>query len=403
MFGIARDAEQMAAVFETVPGGKFASVDITSSGACRDAVAQCVGEFGRLDVLVNVAGFHQMRHTPTMTDEDWDRDLAVNLNGPFFLCRAALPHLLESAGNIVNVTSIAGVEGEVYSAGYCAAKHGLIGLTRALAVEYTKEKIRVNAICPGGMPTAQSHGVHRARGRRLGSDPAHRVAARVHGDRRCRQGDRVSGQRRRRRHPRCGVPRRQRQGCGLLYQPVRSVQLARGRRRLGLRPPTSEEEDQADGAEAQRPDHSGRDEQEDVPAGEARRRRLVGRQPQPVVAGQRTLCGASRPGNCWVRCTSNCRSPLGVWFHTPHAGVDAVEQHLALAELARRRRRRRSAERGTARTSTESSSRKRARCHTAAPAAAAAGTAARHPGSSHRRRSCPPRCWSRLERCRPPR
>jgi NAD(P)-dependent dehydrogenase (short-subunit alcohol dehydrogenase family) len=156
VFGIARDGDRMATVFEAVPGGRFASVDITSADACRGAVAQCVDVFGRLDVLVNVAGFHQMRHTTSVTDQDWDRDLAVNLNGPFYLCRAALPHLLESAGNIVNVTSIAGVEGEVYSAGYCAAKHGLVGLTRALAVEYTKEKIRVNAICPGGMPTPQA-------------------------------------------------------------------------------------------------------------------------------------------------------------------------------------------------------------------------------------------------------
>ncbi|MGV0721533.1 SDR family NAD(P)-dependent oxidoreductase [Mycolicibacterium elephantis] len=156
VFGIARDAERMAAVFEDVPGGEYASVDVSSSRACRDAVSQCVDAFGRLDVLVNVAGFHQMRHTTTVTDEEWARDLAVNLNGPFYLCRAALPHLLESGGNIVNVASIAGVEGEVYSAGYCAAKHGLVGLTRALAVEYTKDKIRVNAVCPGGMPTAQT-------------------------------------------------------------------------------------------------------------------------------------------------------------------------------------------------------------------------------------------------------
>jgi meso-butanediol dehydrogenase/(S,S)-butanediol dehydrogenase/diacetyl reductase len=156
VFGIARDADKMATVFDAVPGGKYASVDITEPAACRSAVEQCVAEFGRLDVLVNVAGYHQMRHTTTMTDEEWDRDLAVNLNGPFYLCRAALPHLLDTGGNIVNVTSIAGVEGEVYSAGYCAAKHGLIGLTRALAVEYTKERIRVNAICPGGMPTPQA-------------------------------------------------------------------------------------------------------------------------------------------------------------------------------------------------------------------------------------------------------
>ena len=156
VFGIARDAERMAEVFADVPGGQFASVDVTSTQACAEAVSACVTAFGRLDVLVNVAGFHQMRHTLDVTDDDWARDLAVNLNGPFFLCRAALPHLLEVAGNIVNVSSIAGVEGEVYSAGYCAAKHGIVGLTRALAVEFTKEKLRVNAICPGGMPTAQT-------------------------------------------------------------------------------------------------------------------------------------------------------------------------------------------------------------------------------------------------------
>src|SRR5690349_6608338 len=156
VFGIARDADRMATVLEKVPGGKYASVDISDPAACRQAVADCVAEFGRLDILANVAGFHQMRHTTTTTDEEWDRDLAVNLNGPFYLCRAALPHLLETGGNIVNVTSIAGVEGEVYSAGYCAAKHGLVGLTRALAVEFTKSNIRINALCPGGMPTPQA-------------------------------------------------------------------------------------------------------------------------------------------------------------------------------------------------------------------------------------------------------
>ena len=156
VFGIARDADRMAEVFAEVPGGRYSSVDVSDPAACTKAVADCIAEFGRLDILANIAGFHQMRHTPTMTDEEWNRDLAVNLNGPFYLCRAALPHLLAGAGNIVNVASIAGVEGEVYSAGYCAAKHGLIGLTRALAIEFTKEKLRVNALCPGGMQTAQS-------------------------------------------------------------------------------------------------------------------------------------------------------------------------------------------------------------------------------------------------------
>src|ERR1700760_2877979 len=106
VFGIARDADRMAEVFSEVPGGKYSSVDISDPAACGQAVADCVAAFGRLDVLANIAGFHQMRHTPMMTDEQWDTDLAVNLNGPFYLCRAALPHLLESGGNIVNVSSI---------------------------------------------------------------------------------------------------------------------------------------------------------------------------------------------------------------------------------------------------------------------------------------------------------
>jgi meso-butanediol dehydrogenase / (S,S)-butanediol dehydrogenase / diacetyl reductase len=155
VFGIGRDTGRLAEVFADVEHGSYATVDVASPQACRDAVEQCVGEFGGLDVLVNVAGRHQMRRTESMTDDDWAQDLAVNLNGPFFLCRAALPHLLERGGNIVNVSSIAGVEGQAYSAGYCAAKHGLIGLTRALAVEYTADRLRVNAVCPGGMLTPQ--------------------------------------------------------------------------------------------------------------------------------------------------------------------------------------------------------------------------------------------------------
>lgn len=127
VFGIARDAERMADVFTDVPGGTYTSVDISSAEGCKRAVAQCVEEFGRLDALINVAGFHQMRHTISMTDEDWEKDLAVNLNGPFFLCRAALPHLLETGGNIVNVASIAGIEGEVYSAGTARPSTGWSG------------------------------------------------------------------------------------------------------------------------------------------------------------------------------------------------------------------------------------------------------------------------------------
>jgi NAD(P)-dependent dehydrogenase (short-subunit alcohol dehydrogenase family) len=155
VFGVARDTDRLAQVFADIADGAHATTDITSPQACHSAIEQCIEKFGGLDVLINIAGRHQMRRTESMSDEDWVDDLAVNLNGPFYLCRAALPHLLDRGGNIVNVASIAGVEGQAYSAGYCSAKHGLIGLTRALAVEYTADRLRVNAVCPGGMLTPQ--------------------------------------------------------------------------------------------------------------------------------------------------------------------------------------------------------------------------------------------------------
>lgn len=155
VYGVGRDTARLEQVFADVDRGTYAAVDVADAQACRDAIERCVGEFEGLDVLVNVAGKHQMRRTESITDDDWAQDLAVNLTGPFSLCRAALPHLLRRGGNIVNVSSIAGVEGQAYSACYCAAKHGLIGLTRALAVEYTADRLRVNAVCPGGMLTPQ--------------------------------------------------------------------------------------------------------------------------------------------------------------------------------------------------------------------------------------------------------
>lgn len=157
VFGVSRNADALAAAMADITGdgtgNRHFAADIGSSQACAEAVEAVVRAQGGLDVLINVAGAHTLRHTTDATDEDWAADLGVNLNGPFFLSRAAIPHLLERAGNIVNVASVAGVQGQAYSAGYCAAKHGLIGLTRALAVEFSAAALRVNAVCPGGMAT----------------------------------------------------------------------------------------------------------------------------------------------------------------------------------------------------------------------------------------------------------
>lgn len=139
---------------------RFGPLDQTDPASCRAVVADAVAAYGGLDVLVNNAGRHDFRITTDVTEEQWAHDLALNLSGPFFLAQAAIPHLLQAEGghgNIVNVASVAGLMGEAYSAAYSAAKHGIVGLTRALAVEYLNAPLRVNCVCPGGMDTPQAH------------------------------------------------------------------------------------------------------------------------------------------------------------------------------------------------------------------------------------------------------
>lgn len=161
VYAAARDQARLAEVAAScagLPGEvRFGPLDVASAPDCRTAVAAAVAAFGRLDVLVNNAGRHDFRITTEVTDEEWVHDVAVNLGGAFFTAQAAIPHLLASGGNIVNVASVAGIHGEAYSAAYTAAKHGVVGLTKALAVEYLDSPMRVNCVCPGGMDTPQVH------------------------------------------------------------------------------------------------------------------------------------------------------------------------------------------------------------------------------------------------------
>jgi len=158
VYAVARDEVRLKDVAASADGTVHTlRLDVSDPSACRATVAEVVRREGRLDVLVNNAGRHDFRRTDEVTEEQWHHDLATNLSGTFFLSQAALPHLLETRGNIVNVASVAGVIGEAYSAAYTAAKHGVVGLTKALAVEYAKTGIRVNCVCPGGMDTPQAH------------------------------------------------------------------------------------------------------------------------------------------------------------------------------------------------------------------------------------------------------
>jgi len=127
--------------------------DLSDPNRCAELVGKTVDTFDRLDALCNVAGLIQFVNSHEMSDADWHRTMGVNLNAAFFVSRAAIPHLLKQDGAIVNVASTAAFIGEAYAAAYCASKAGMVAMTKAMAMEYMHQPIRINAIAPGGMAT----------------------------------------------------------------------------------------------------------------------------------------------------------------------------------------------------------------------------------------------------------
>ena len=157
------DAEALAETAQAIRdmGRKVLELplDLSVRANCAGAVEKTLAEFGRLDALCNVAGVMRPSATPEMSDEAWDITMRVNLEAPFFLIRAAIPHLLEAEGATVNVTSCAAYQGQAYFAAYCATKAGLTHMTKALAMEYMKTPLRINAVAPGGMMTQLAQGM----------------------------------------------------------------------------------------------------------------------------------------------------------------------------------------------------------------------------------------------------
>ena len=127
--------------------------DVRSEESVQQTVEKAVGHFDHLDVLCNIAGVLHTTHTHDHTLEDWNRVIAVNLTGTFLMCRAAIPHLLKTKGNIVNTASTAALGAHPFMAGYAASKGGVLSMTRTIALEYSKQGLRANAVCPGGIET----------------------------------------------------------------------------------------------------------------------------------------------------------------------------------------------------------------------------------------------------------
>lgn len=144
--GLAETADALARKPKIVP------YDAADWESCRALVAAAASD-GPLDVLANVAGMMNWGPTLEFDEARFEKILRVNLLSYFCLCRAALPHLVASGGNIVNVASTAALQGIAYTVAYSAAKHGVVGLTKSLAVEFAGQGVRVNAVAPGHVDT----------------------------------------------------------------------------------------------------------------------------------------------------------------------------------------------------------------------------------------------------------
>jgi len=156
----ARTDEDLLAVCEEIESCGAESIavrtDMSSEEDVKRLVRTAIERFGRLDIVVNNAGIGVFGPLQATTTEDWDRIMAVNVRGPFLLCRESIPYLKQrpDIAWIINICSVVGVKGYVNQSAYTASKHALIGMTKALARELKEHGIRVHAVCPGGVDTA---------------------------------------------------------------------------------------------------------------------------------------------------------------------------------------------------------------------------------------------------------
>jgi meso-butanediol dehydrogenase / (S,S)-butanediol dehydrogenase / diacetyl reductase len=146
--------EGVAAAAAAIGGSSGSmTLDVSNAGDCDAAVAGAADRWGGLDILCNIAGVLDFAPFADLTPDRWARVIGVNLSGVYNMSRAAMPHLVASRGTIVNMASAAGLVGVPFNAAYTASKHGVVGLTKALALEFSKQGVRINSVCPTGVRT----------------------------------------------------------------------------------------------------------------------------------------------------------------------------------------------------------------------------------------------------------
>lgn len=132
----------------------FVYGDVSSGEECKRAVQETIQKFGKIDILCNNAGIAIRKSVDALSEDEWDRAVDVTLKSVFLLSREVIPHMIRAGGGvIINTGSGWGLKGGAQAASYCAAKGGVVNLTRAMALDHGKHNIRVNCVCPGDVDT----------------------------------------------------------------------------------------------------------------------------------------------------------------------------------------------------------------------------------------------------------
>ncbi len=163
-----RNQDRASAILESLSGAPgsidFIRADITQSEQCKQLVAQSVAALDGLDIVVNSAGIIYHATAEETTDDQWQETMKVNVDGMFYVCRAAIPHLKPRGGTIINIASDAALVGSKHLTAYCASKGAVLQMTRAMALDYAPDNIRFVPICPGDVDTPMLSGEYRDRG-----------------------------------------------------------------------------------------------------------------------------------------------------------------------------------------------------------------------------------------------